>query len=184
MSILFKDLHRLLSEYKPTDLVQKKFQTQIQNYGKTKEILWAEYFNPGHITVSALVLSPDNKNIALIFHPFLKLWLQPGGHLEDHDPSLLDAAKREVLEEVSISDLSPINMGIFDLDIHRIPENPTKNQPSHQHLDLRFLFQANTWDCKASSEIKESKWVPLSEIARINTDDSVKRLISKFKSLS
>lgn len=184
MSILFNDLHTQLSEYWSTDSVQSTFQTQIQHYGQRKEILWAEYFNPGHITVSALVLSPDQKSVALIFHPFLKLWLQPGGHLETDDSSLLDAAKREVLEEVSISDLSPLKAGIFDLDIHKIPENPKKNQPSHLHLDLRFLFQANTWDCKASSEIKESKWVPLAEISQINTDNSVKRLISKIESIS
>ena len=37
----------------------------------------------GHITASGLVVH-DNK-VLLIFHPFIKRWFQPGGHIDDED---------------------------------------------------------------------------------------------------
>lgn len=180
MSILFKDLHDQLSKYPTTNPLQLQFQEQIQDYAHTGEILSATYFAPGHITVSSLVLSPDQNNVALIFHPFLKMWLQPGGHLEQTDSTLMDAAKREASEEISLHSLKSVFPHVFDLDIHNIPTNPKKNQPSHLHLDIRFLFQAETWDIKAASEIKETKWFSLLEVSRINTDESVRRLIAKL----
>lgn len=180
MSSLFQDLHNQLSSYPAKEPIQKQFKQQILDYAQNEDILSSQNFTPGHITISALILSPDRNNVALIFHPFLKLWLQPGGHLELTDKTLLDGAKREANEEISISLLESILPHVFDLDIHTIPENPSKKQPSHLHLDFRFLFQAKNWDIKAASEIKEAKWVPLSEISQIKTDASVRRLIAKL----
>ena len=39
-------------------------------------------FEPGHFTASAFVLHPSNDSILLIFHEKLRLWLQPGGHVD------------------------------------------------------------------------------------------------------
>ena len=177
---IFNDLKEQLHQYSPSDTTQAKFKKQIQEYSFTRDILSSKHFTPGHITTSAAVLSPDQKQIALIFHPFLKLWLQPGGHIEKEDISVFDAAQREVFEEIHLSKLKNLSLNIFDLDIHSIPNNPKKNQPSHLHLDLRFLFHSPSWDLKPSSEIKQAEWVPLNQVQEIRTDHSVKRLISKI----
>lgn len=180
MLSLFEDLHTQLSNYPAATQVQQEFLAQIQSHSQTKEVLSALYFTPGHITVSALILSPDQQNVALIFHPFLQLWLQPGGHLEPTDATLLAGARREAEEEISISNLRSLLPYIFDIDIHNIPENAKKKQPSHLHMDIRFLFQSQTWELQAASEIKSAKWVPLSAIEETMTDDSVRRLIRKL----
>ena len=37
---------------------------------------------PGHVTTSAIILSPDHRQILLIDHVTIGRWLQPGGHYE------------------------------------------------------------------------------------------------------
>ena len=46
----------------------------------------------GHVTGSGLVVR--DKQVPLICHPYIKQWLQPGGHIDDGE-SPLDAAIRE-----------------------------------------------------------------------------------------
>jgi len=99
----------------------------------------------GHITASGFVLSPDHKKLAVVRHKFLNRWLQPGGHVEETDPTVLAAAQREVLEETDIPSLRhlPFHSDPFlpiDIDSHEIPANPKKNEPKHYHHDFRYLF--------------------------------------------
>jgi hypothetical protein len=53
----------------------------------------------GHITASGIAM--HKQKILMIFHPFLKTWLLPGGHVELGETPLL-AAKREFLEETGL----------------------------------------------------------------------------------
>ena len=53
-------------------------------------------FDPGHFTASAFVLAPDRRAILEVHHAKLGRWLQPGGHVESADDSLVSAAHREV----------------------------------------------------------------------------------------
>lgn len=96
---------------------------------------------PGHITASGIGIK-DGKML-MIFHPFLKKWLQPGGHVDSGEIPL-EAAKRELLEETGINSVAhlwherhPIP---FDIDIHFIPANPSKREPAHLHYDFRYLL--------------------------------------------
>ena len=63
---------------------------------------------PGHVTTSALILSPDGARTLLIDHRTLKRWLQPGGHYEaEADPAapFWHSARREAVEETGIAGL-------------------------------------------------------------------------------
>ena len=90
------------------------------------------------------MLSPDRRDLVLIHHKKLGIWVQPGGHVEPSDEDLLGAARREVLEEVGLSDLEPLpspgGSPLFDVDIHAIPAR--KADPAHEHFDVRFAFVA------------------------------------------
>ena len=50
---------------------------------------------PGHVTASAIVLSADLRRTCLVLHNKIKLWVQPGGHLEAGDATL-DALRESV----------------------------------------------------------------------------------------
>jgi len=93
----------------------------------------------GHITASGLVIRDDK--VLLIFHPHIKTWFQPGGHIDDGE-SPIEAAIREVYEEtgcvcvIDSADLEPI-----DIDVHEIPANPLKGEGTHLHIDLLYRLK-------------------------------------------
>ena len=125
----------------------------------------------GHITASAFVLSGDRAGLLLVRHKSLDRWLQPGGHVESGDASLLAAAYREILEETAIpaAELTRLTDGEvpFDLDSHPIPANPRKGEPAHTHHDFRYLF---VYRGRAEATRGEDgggiAWVPLKEVAK------------------
>lgn len=99
----------------------------------------------GHITASAFILSPDRKSLLFIKHKYLDRRLQPGGHIDLGDDTILAAAQREVVEETGLRAISyiPYHTDHFlpiDIDTHEIPANPGNQEPRHLHHDFRFLF--------------------------------------------
>lgn len=59
----------------------------------------SNYFNRknslGHIVANALVINSNNQ-VLMIYHKFLKMYIQPGGHVEAIDNSMIEATKREL----------------------------------------------------------------------------------------
>ncbi len=102
---------------------------------------------PGHLTTSAVILSPDHRRTLLIDHVTIGRWLQPGGHYE---PSAFFhlSARREAEEETAVSGLTlhPWHAGTdlpFVIDSHDVPGKPSRNEPQHIHHDLQYLFVAD-----------------------------------------
>lgn len=140
-------------------------------------------FEPGHFTASGFVLSADGGRVLLIFHGKLKLWLQPGGHIDGSDPSPEAAAMREVMEETGVKKLrlAPGFPQIIDIDIHDIPPNTKKGEPAHEHFDVRYCFWALDESFEAASDALDAKWVALDEVDSLQSDESVVRAIRKLK---
>lgn len=137
-----------------------------------------EHLEPGHFTASAFVLSPCKGELLLIRHAKLRRWLQPGGHFEPADASVEAAARREVQEEVGLSDATLANAGLFDVDVHQIPANP--KQAAHEHFDLRLLFQAHTRRINAGSDADAARWIGLEDVQRWQSDASVMRAVGQL----
>ncbi|GGV71084.1 hypothetical protein GCM10010277_82690 [Streptomyces longisporoflavus] len=99
----------------------------------------------GHVTAGAALLRPDGR-VLTIEHRALSKWLLPGGHVEDSDTTLVDAALRELAEETGITSDQVEVAGDLPLhiDVHTIPANETKGEPEHLHFDFRFLFRPST----------------------------------------
>ena len=75
---------------------------------------------PSHLTASAVVLDARRTTL-LVHHRRTGLWLQPGGHVEDGDASLADAALREAVEETGLVDLRLLGEQPVHLERHRQP---------------------------------------------------------------
>jgi 8-oxo-dGTP pyrophosphatase MutT (NUDIX family) len=102
---------------------------------------------PGHVTTSAIVLSPDHRQTLLIDHVTIGRWLQPGGHYESAVHFYL-SAQREAVEETGVQNLRlhPWHQNgdlPFVIDSHDVPGKPSRNEPPHIHHDLQYLFIAD-----------------------------------------
>jgi 8-oxo-dGTP pyrophosphatase MutT (NUDIX family) len=131
-----------------------------------------------HFTASAWVLDSAQQRVLLIHHNKLQRWLQPGGHLEADDADLIASARREVAEECGLRELVLLRDGLFDVDIHTIPQRG--EVPEHQHLDLRFIFRAVSEVTELDlTEVSAARWIPLDE-ARCTLDSaSLLRMVEK-----
>ena len=135
----------------------------------------------GHITGSAWLLNPGGDKVLLTLHRKLQRWMQTGGHA-DGDPEPLRVALREATEESGIRGILPLHHGIFDIDIHRIPENKAKNEPAHLHYDIRYLLRAPHENFSISDESDALAWWSHREIVQraAELDDSVLRMAERY----
>jgi len=176
-----RSLNELLQNYQPTDSNEVRHkQGMLELLTDTPAPFSRTQFSPGHFTASSFVLSPDLQSVLLIFHGKLHRWLQPGGHVDPDDRSIEAAARREVLEEVNIESMTPLHPegGLFDLDIHPIPAR--KSEQKHAHYDIRFAFRTTSLDFRAGSDATDAKWVKLTKVPDLESDESVIRAIRKL----
>ena len=131
----------------------------------------------GHITASAWIVDRERTHVLLTHHRKLGRWLQLGGHV-DGERDVRAAALREAREESGLTAIVPLGTAIYDVDVHVIPARA--NEPEHRHYDIRFAFEADrSAPLILSDESHALAWVPLAEIARYDTDESVLRLARK-----
>ncbi len=141
----------------------------------------------GHVTASALVLSHDLQDCLLTHHKKLDRWLQLGGHVDGEGIPHLSAL-REAREESGMRDFAffpdPDASGAeplpIDLDVHPIPAR--KDEPEHEHHDVRYLLvAAKGQEPSLSDESNALRWFPLEQIAfgLAANDESLARLARK-----
>ena len=129
----------------------------------------------GHITSSAIILSPDGGNVLMVAHKKLGIWVVPGGHYDIKDGKITKTPVREAQEEVGLDGLQlhPWHAAHddvpIDIDTHVIPANTTKNEGEHPHFDFRYVVIASPDQPIEiqEAEVDEFRWVPVGEI----TDD-------------
>lgn len=135
----------------------------------------------GHITASGLVVQAGR--VLQIFHPYLAMWLYPGGHI-DPGESPQQAAQREVLEETGLHcelhSWHQTHAMPFDIDIHGIPANAKRLEPAHLHFDFRYLLQAepprDAAERQGEAELR-CRWMPT---AALPDNPCVRRLKRVF----
>jgi 8-oxo-dGTP pyrophosphatase MutT (NUDIX family) len=174
-----RHLKKLLTSFEPSGSEESAFQnSMIQLLEAGAQVLRRDHYVPGHFTASAFVVSEARDQLLLIHHRKLGRWLQPGGHVEPIDQVVVDAARREALEETGLGEIELAGNGLFDIDIHEIPG--FGDSPGHLHFDLRFLFVASRPELRPSSEVKGARWEPLVDLARVTSDESVLRAARKL----
>lgn len=177
-------LRRLLCAFEPRDELESAHRDDLLALLEGPGDPFArDHFDPGHVTASAFVLSPDRASVLLIEHAKLDRWLQPGGHVEPGDATILAAAQREVEEEVALAELPSVLGGApLDLDVHEIPAR--KTDPAHRHYDVRFLLQAPGRAVRAGDDALAVRWVRLEEVSGEASDESVMRAVRKIRGIT
>jgi 8-oxo-dGTP diphosphatase len=105
-------------------------------------------------TTSAFIVHPIEPKIILLKHNKLRLWLQPGGHVELNETPLqtlhheleeetgLTPQDYEIIEPTPSPTTSGNNRKIplpFFINVH-----PMDNLPTHEHIDLSYVVRAHT----------------------------------------
>jgi len=133
----------------------------------------------GHLTGSAWIVDPARTRALLTHHRKLDKWLQPGGHA-DGDPDLRAVAMREAVEETGVAGMRLVSECIYDVDKHWIPERG--EVPGHWHLDIRFMIEADpAQPFVVTDESHDLAWVELADVARLNPEESMARLVRKTR---
>ncbi|HKP60355.1 MAG TPA: NUDIX domain-containing protein [Polyangiales bacterium] len=177
------DLRERLERLQPQDRLEQTHKTRMLDLVCDAEDPFERaHYAPGHITASAFVLDRARAEVLLILHGKLGRWLQPGGHVDPEDSSVLAAARREVLEETGLV-VDAEGCELLDVDVHKIPAR--KEQPAHEHFDVRFMFERGAGEARAGSDAQNVRWVPISQLLcaseqSLPSDESVLRALRKL----
>ncbi|HXY39630.1 MAG TPA: NUDIX domain-containing protein, partial [Vicinamibacteria bacterium] len=127
----------------------------------------------------------DGVRVLLLRHRKLERWLQPGGHADPGESAGEQVALREAAEETGIRGLAlhPGAPRPLDLDVHRIPARP--GEPTHAHLDLRYLVVAPPGSVPAPDlmELHAARWVGWDEVASLGPDAGLRRALAKARAI-
>lgn len=180
----FAPIHQLLTSY--------RLSTPKEEFDKEKMLEFIIHVpncferscRLGHFTASAFLLNVDMTSTCLLHHAKLNLWVQPGGHA-DGDPDLRAVALKEAQEETGIQEIRLLEEGIFDIDIHLIPDS--SKEAAHYHFDVRFLLHAYGDDTLIQNhESNGLRWVAHDEYPwqGLLAEPSVMRMFEKWKKLN
>lgn len=93
----------------------------------------------GHVTATALLLTPDRRRTLLTLHGRIKRWIELGGHLEPDDADLAAASLREGIEESGIPGLTQ-EPRILTVVVHE--DLPCRRAPGTTHYDVYYVLTA------------------------------------------
>ncbi len=155
---LHTDTYETLADWRPPNPAQRSLREAFLGFLAARPDACARSCEPGHITASALVLSPSGSEVLLTLHPRVGAWLQLGGHCEPSDTTLAGAALREATEESGIEGLT-IAPAPLHVDVH--PITCSLGRPT-RHFDVRFLVHAPAGaDPVRSEESIDLRWWPV-----------------------
>lgn len=127
----------------------------------------------GHIVAGGFIYARKERKFLVLYHKDLNMFLYPGGHINDDDINLLEAAKREIREETGLYNLEQIKLFDdklmpIDIDMHTVPYNERLKLPEHFHYEFRYLFEIDKIE-KVVIDIEELdkfKWIDLEELKK------------------
>ena len=171
-----------LKSHLPADAAEARSLREILEFLRVCPKPFSRATLSGHVTGSAIVVHPVGPEFLLVKHRKLDRWLQPGGHVQEQDESVLATAMRETAEETGhAARLAPWCNRILHVDVHKIPAR--LEEPEHLHYDIRYLLTAAR-DAPhiAEEEVLEAKWLAGAGLDNLDLDASVMSAIAAARS--
>jgi len=164
----------LLVAHAPADALEAAHLDRMRMFARELDDPLSRDQPDAHFTASALVVDPPGARTFLVQHRKLGRWLQPGGHVEPEDETLLGAALREAREETGLA-VRPAREEPLDVDVHEFPARD--DRAAHLHLDVRFLLVADGQSIGAPAE--EGEWFDRPAALAVADEAGLRRLIEK-----
>ncbi len=183
LKMQFLPFMQSLENHQPFDATEAGHLAFVRDFVcKESAAFWQRSTLHGHVTGSAFVVNSDQTHTLLLHHAKLNRWVQPGGHLDTSDESPAAGALREAIEETGLAALSLAGDGLFDVDVHLIPERHQDkiHEPAHYHHDARYLVIAAEKSVTISSESLAFRWVALTELAGGHHESGLVRMAKKL----
>lgn len=169
---------QLLTTYTPSDPREQEARRRMIRFVENNDDCLFRSNLSGHLTGSCWLVSPSQTQVLLTHHKKIGAWLQLGGHA-DGNGDLLAVALQEATEESGINGILPVEVSIFDLDIHHIKEH--KGVPPHLHYDVRFALIAPTLNFSVSDESHDLAWANIAWLAEDREKgESIRRMARKW----
>ena len=184
-----ESLINLLNSYLilfPEESERQKLLIEYLESHKDDELIDWNNFD-GHIVAGGFIYAKEENKFLVLYHNDLKMFLYPGGHVDNDDVNTLFAAKREIYEETGINNFEQLKVSDdelmpIDIDTHKIGYNERLNLPEHYHFDFRYLFVVEKiQDIKTDvEEMSGYKWISLDELTN---DPNYGKVATKIKRL-
>ncbi|CRZ34797.1 ADP-ribose pyrophosphatase YjhB (NUDIX family) [Herbinix hemicellulosilytica] len=140
-----------------------------------------------HFTATGIVFN-SKKEILMVHHKKLNVWLPPGGHVEENElPD--DAVLREIYEETGIKAKIISNKRNLELSGYRCRELETpflvllediNEDKTHNHIDMIYLCEAlNEEFVQQETEIQGIGWFSAERIKELETYENVVKVVYK-----
>lgn len=173
----------LVESFEPDgdDLAAKSRELILGLLRHSEEPFSRRQFNPGHITCTAVVLSPDVTRVLLMHHHRHLRWLLPGGHVEEEDLTLAVTARREAHEETGVLLEASTTGRLVGMDVHVIPAR--KREPFHLHHDLIFALAAQSDHFTFTEEAPKITWCRPSEFGQYEVEPSIARSVLRAQQI-
>ncbi|MBU8899011.1 NUDIX hydrolase [Corallococcus sp. M34] len=179
-------LQELLARHVPEDDKEREDLERMRHFAAVLPQPFSRAQAPAHFTGSAVVVDPKGQRLVMLLHAKVKRWLQPGGHAEPADGGRMEAtALREAREEtgcrVRLHPAAPVPL---DVDVHAIPAR--KDEPGHEHLDVRFLFVADNPEALAHDPAESfgAQWLTWDEALARADEAPLRRLLEKARRIA
>ncbi len=181
-----------LDTYKPFNEQEQEDKLAFNYFMDNSDVVLSRDNLFGHLTTSAVVLTPDHKKMLMVHHNIFGGLIYPGGHADDIN-DLLSVALREVNEETGL-DVTPLNDGkLFGIQALPIEGHIKKGKyvPAHTHYDFVYLMQAKEEDIDKIRILEEEN----SKVVWVELEDSyneesvswirpiLKKLVEKIKTM-
>ena len=126
-----------------------------------------------HFTSSGFIVNADCSKVLMAHHNLYRVWAWTGGHADGQD-DFLSVALREAREETGIVHIRPLSPAIASLDILPVWGHVKhgKYVPSHQHLNVTYLLQADESDALTVRPEENSRvgWLPAEGLTRCTNE--------------
>ena len=123
---------------------------------------------PDHLTAGTIVLSADGDEVLLNLHRKARRWFAFGGHVEDGDATLADAARREAAEESGLTGFTFDPVPVH-LDLHTVSFCDPRGDV--RHLDVRYRAVADDGAAhRASAESLDVRWWPVDALPALEDE--------------